>query len=92
MVLDLRRAAMARRRHKSEEIVAKLRLVDALTTQVQSVADAVKTRISHCCERRPQRCAQRAGRTAGGAELGRSDFLGLPLGDQPDRRDSVMNA
>jgi hypothetical protein len=41
MVLDLRRAAMARRRHKSEEIVAKLRLVDALTTQVQSVADAV---------------------------------------------------
>jgi len=58
---------MARKRHKSEEIVAKLRLVDFLTTKVQSVADAVKIVLTHCCERRPERCAERAGRAAGGA-------------------------
>ena len=34
---------MARRRHKPEEIVAKLRQVDVLTAQGQSIAEAVKT-------------------------------------------------
>jgi hypothetical protein len=35
--------AMARKRHKPEEIVAKLRQVDVLTGQGKSVAEAVKT-------------------------------------------------
>ena len=34
---------MARKRHKPEEIVAKLRQVDVLTAQGKSVADAVKS-------------------------------------------------
>jgi putative transposase len=34
---------MARKRHKPEEIVAKLRQVDVLTAQGRSIADAVKT-------------------------------------------------
>ncbi len=34
---------MARRRHKPEEIVAKLRQVDVLTAQGKSIAEAVKT-------------------------------------------------
>ena len=34
---------MARKRHKPEEIVAKLRQVDVLTGQGMSVAEAVKT-------------------------------------------------
>ena len=34
---------MARRRHKPEEIVAKLRQVDVLTAQGQSIAEAVRT-------------------------------------------------
>lgn len=34
---------MARKRHKPEEIVAKLRQVDVLTAQGQSVAEAVRT-------------------------------------------------
>jgi transposase len=34
---------MARKRHKPEEIVAKLRQVDVLTGQGKSVAEAVKT-------------------------------------------------
>jgi hypothetical protein len=34
---------MARKRHKPEEIVAKLRQVDILTAQGQSIAEAVKT-------------------------------------------------
>ena len=34
---------MARKRHKPEEIVAKLRQVDVLTGQGQSIAEAVKT-------------------------------------------------
>ena len=38
-----RRAAMARTRHKPEEIVAKLRQVDVLVSQGQSVADAVRS-------------------------------------------------
>jgi putative transposase len=33
---------MARKRHKPEEIVAKLRQVDVLTAQGQSIAEAVK--------------------------------------------------
>src|SRR3954451_23488482 len=35
--------AMARKRHKPEEIVAKLRQVDVLTAQGRSIAEAVKT-------------------------------------------------
>jgi len=34
---------MSRKRHKPEEIVAKLRQVDVLTTQGQTVAEAVRT-------------------------------------------------
>ncbi len=34
---------MARKRHKPEEIVAKLRQVNVLTAQGQSIAEAVKT-------------------------------------------------
>ena len=34
---------MARKRHKPEEIVAKLRQVDVLTAQGQSIAEAAKT-------------------------------------------------
>jgi predicted secreted protein len=34
---------MARKRHKPEEIVAKLRQVDVLTAQGKSIADAVRT-------------------------------------------------
>ena len=34
---------MARTRHKPEEIVAKLRQVDVLTSQGQSVADAIRS-------------------------------------------------
>ena len=37
-----RRTAMPRKRHKPEEIVAKLRRVDVLVSQGQSVADAVR--------------------------------------------------
>jgi len=34
---------MSRKRHKPEEIVAKLRQVDVLTSQGQSIAEAVRT-------------------------------------------------
>ena len=34
---------MTRRRHKPEEIVAKLRQVDVLVSQARSVADAIRT-------------------------------------------------
>jgi putative transposase len=34
---------MARKRHKPEEIVAKLRQVEVLTTQGQSMADAIRS-------------------------------------------------
>ncbi len=34
---------MGRKRHKTEEIVAKLRQVDVLTTQGQSVAEAIRS-------------------------------------------------
>ena len=35
--------AMARKRHRPEEIVAKLRQVDVLTAQGKSISDAVRT-------------------------------------------------
>jgi len=35
--------AMARKRHKPEEIVAKLRQVEVLTAQGKSISDAVRT-------------------------------------------------
>src|ERR1700716_415060 len=41
-LLTWRRTAMPRKRHKAEEIVAKLRQVDVLVSQGQSVADAVR--------------------------------------------------
>jgi putative transposase len=43
MALGLRRTAMPRKRHHPEEIVAKLRQVDVLTSQGQSVANAVRS-------------------------------------------------
>src|SRR4028119_1113233 len=43
MGLAPRRTAMPRKRHKPEEIVAKLRQVDVLVSQGQSVADAVRS-------------------------------------------------
>jgi putative transposase len=43
MAFEPRRTAMARKRHKPEEIVAKLRQVDVLVSQGQSVADAVRS-------------------------------------------------
>ena len=43
MAFDLRRTPIPRERHKPEEIVAKLRQVDALVSQGQSVADAVRS-------------------------------------------------
>jgi type II secretory pathway component PulF len=38
-----RRAAMPKKRHKAEEIVAKLRQVDVLASQGVPIADAVRT-------------------------------------------------
>src|SRR5918993_174257 len=43
MALIRRRTWMSRKRHKPEEIVAKLRQVDVLVSQGQSVADAVRS-------------------------------------------------
>jgi putative transposase len=42
MSLIARRATMARKRYQAEEIVAKLRQVDVLTSQGQSMADAIR--------------------------------------------------
>src|SRR5712692_8766604 len=42
MVLFSRRTAMPRKSYKAEEIVAKLRQVDVLVSQGQSVADAIR--------------------------------------------------
>jgi hypothetical protein len=42
MSLASRRTVMARKRHKPEEIVAKLRQVDVLVSQGQAVADAIR--------------------------------------------------
>src|SRR5215475_6618080 len=42
MSLTSRRTAMARKRYKPEEIVAKLRQVDVLVSQGQSMADAIR--------------------------------------------------
>src|SRR5947199_4890715 len=43
MVLLARRTAMPRKSYKPEEIVAKLRQVDVLTSQGQSVAEAIRS-------------------------------------------------
>src|ERR1700752_5222276 len=43
MALPSRRTAMARNRHKPEEIVAKLRQVDVLTAQGTAIADAIRS-------------------------------------------------
>src|SRR5215210_2416328 len=43
MAFEPRRTAMPRKRHKPEEIVSKLRQVDVLVSQGQSVADAVRS-------------------------------------------------
>jgi transposase-like protein len=43
MALSQRRTTMPRKRHHPEEIVAKLRQVEVLTSQGQSVADAVRS-------------------------------------------------
>jgi len=43
MVFCPRRTTMPRKIHKPEEIVAKLRQVDVLTSQGQSVAEAVRS-------------------------------------------------
>jgi len=40
--MTARRATMARKRYKAEEIVAKLRQVDVLTSQGQIMADAIR--------------------------------------------------
>src|SRR5438105_7193438 len=42
MSLASRRTVMARKRYKPEEIVAKLRQVDVLVSQGQSLADAIR--------------------------------------------------
>src|SRR3954465_15342686 len=42
MALSRRRTEMARKRHKPEEIVSKLRQVDVLVSQGQTVADAIR--------------------------------------------------
>jgi crotonobetainyl-CoA:carnitine CoA-transferase CaiB-like acyl-CoA transferase len=41
-LLELRRTDQMLKRHKPEEVVANLRQVDVLTSQGQSVADAVR--------------------------------------------------
>src|SRR6188472_4042591 len=43
MAFEPRRTTMPRKRHKPEEIVAKLRQVDVLVSQGQSLADAVRS-------------------------------------------------
>src|SRR5262245_57441371 len=42
MSLSSRRTAMARKRYKPEEIVARLRQVDVLVSQGQSIVDAIR--------------------------------------------------
>src|SRR5215467_16039226 len=42
MSLTSRRTAMARKRYKPEEIVAKLRQVDVLVSQGQNIVDAIR--------------------------------------------------
>src|SRR5919107_5084442 len=55
MAFEPRRTTMPRKRHKPEEIVAKLRQVDILVSQGQSVADAVRsigvTEVTYYCWR-----------------------------------------
>jgi putative transposase len=43
MALPPRRTATARKRHKPEEVVAKLRQVDVLTSQGTPIADAIRS-------------------------------------------------
>src|SRR5947209_20502743 len=43
MALGLRRTTMGKKRHKPEEIVAKLRQVDVLTSQGKNVAEAIRS-------------------------------------------------
>ena len=43
MALSRRRTEVARKRHKPEEIVAKLRQVEVLTAQGKAVAEAVRS-------------------------------------------------
>src|SRR5829696_8833581 len=43
MAFEPRRTTMPRKRHEPEEIVAKLRQVDVLVSQGQSVAEAVRS-------------------------------------------------
>src|SRR5262249_42026924 len=46
MSLTSRRTAMARKRYKPEEIVAKLRQVDVLVSQGQNMVDAIQIGVS----------------------------------------------
>jgi putative transposase len=43
MALGLRRTLMGKKRHKPEEIVAKLRQVDVLLSQGKTVAEAIRS-------------------------------------------------
>jgi len=43
MALGLRRSAMGKKRHKPEEVVAKLRQVDVLVSQGKTVAEAIRS-------------------------------------------------
>src|SRR4249919_482186 len=43
MAFHSRRTGMAKKRHKPEEIVAKLRQVDVLTSQGMPIADAIRS-------------------------------------------------
>src|SRR6202521_625455 len=43
MALPPRRTAMAKKRHKPEQIVAKLRQVDVLTSQGTPIVDAIRS-------------------------------------------------
>ena len=59
---------MARKRHKPEEIVAKLRQVDVLTSQGRSVAEAVRsigvTEVTYYLYGRLSRCKSISKRSA----------------------------
>src|SRR4029079_15670773 len=43
MALGLRRSARGKKRHKPEEVVAKLRQVDVLVSQGKTVAEAIRS-------------------------------------------------
>ena len=70
---------MARKRHKPEEIVAKLRQVDVLTSQGRSVAEAVRmigvTEVTYLpAAPRIWRAEERPGKAAQGARDGECAF------------------